>query len=67
LGLPSSPRRFSLAADQAAGLSLGHGLRTCLLATRLARRAGLAAADVTHARAPAVWGVHPMPAGARTA
>jgi hypothetical protein len=33
----------SLAADQAAGLSLEHGLRCRLLATRLARRAGRAA------------------------
>ncbi|HXP19046.1 MAG TPA: HD domain-containing phosphohydrolase [Streptosporangiaceae bacterium] len=32
---------LSLAADMAAGLSLDHGLRCCLLATRLAARAGL--------------------------
>jgi HD-GYP domain-containing protein (c-di-GMP phosphodiesterase class II) len=37
---------LSLAADQAAGLSLEHGLRCCLLATRLARRAGLAAGEL---------------------
>src|SRR5579859_1381894 len=39
---------LSLAADQAAGLSLEHGLRTCLLATRLAQRAGLATEDLRH-------------------
>jgi HD-GYP domain-containing protein (c-di-GMP phosphodiesterase class II) len=32
---------LSLAADQASGVTLEHGLRTCLLATRLAERAGL--------------------------
>ena len=37
---------LSLAADQAAGLSLEHGLRTCLLATRLARRAGADAGEL---------------------
>jgi HD-GYP domain-containing protein (c-di-GMP phosphodiesterase class II) len=37
---------LSLAADQAAGLSLEHGLRCSLLATRLARRAGLAAGEL---------------------
>ena len=37
---------LSLAADQAAGLSLEHGLRSCLLAVRLARRAGLAAGEL---------------------
>ena len=37
---------LSLAADQAAGLSLEHGLRTCLLATRLARRAGAGAGEL---------------------
>src|SRR5437868_5433021 len=31
----------SLAADLASGVTLEHGLRTCLLATRLAERAGL--------------------------
>ena len=31
----------SLAADLASGVTLEHGLRTCLLATRLAGRAGL--------------------------
>ena len=36
---------LSLAADQAAGVTLEHGLRTCLLATRLAGRAGLGPAD----------------------
>ena len=35
----------SLAADQASGVTLEHGLRTCLLATRLAGRAGLGPAD----------------------
>jgi HD-GYP domain-containing protein (c-di-GMP phosphodiesterase class II)/DNA-binding CsgD family transcriptional regulator len=39
---------LSLAADQAAGLSLEHGLRTCLLAIRLAGRAGLATGDLRH-------------------
>ena len=34
----------SLAADLASGVTLEHGLRTCLLATRLAERAGLDAA-----------------------
>jgi hypothetical protein len=34
---------LSLSADQAAGLSLEHGLRCCLLATR---RAGLAADEL---------------------
>jgi hypothetical protein len=43
VGLAEFTAALSLAADQAAGLSLEHGLRTCLLATRLARRAGLAA------------------------
>ena len=37
---------LSLAADQAAGLSLEHRLRCCLLATRLARRAGVAAGEL---------------------
>jgi len=36
---------LSLAADQASGVTLEHGLRTCLLATRLAGRAGLGPAD----------------------
>jgi HD-GYP domain-containing protein (c-di-GMP phosphodiesterase class II)/DNA-binding CsgD family transcriptional regulator len=36
---------LSLAADQASGVTLEHGLRTCLLATRLAVRAGLGPAD----------------------
>lgn len=48
VGLAEFTAALSLAADQAAGLSLGHGLRTCLLATRLARRAGLAADDLRH-------------------
>jgi hypothetical protein len=42
IGLAEFTAALSLAADQAAGPSLEHGLRTCLLATRLARRAGLA-------------------------
>ena len=46
VGLAEFTAALSLAADQAAGLSLEHGLRTCLLATRLARRAGLAADDL---------------------
>jgi HD-GYP domain-containing protein (c-di-GMP phosphodiesterase class II) len=37
---------LSLAADMAAGLSLEHGLRSCLLATRLAARAGLGPGEV---------------------
>ena len=48
VGLAEFTAALSLAADQAAGLSVGHGLRTCLLATRLARRAGLPIADVRH-------------------
>jgi HD-GYP domain-containing protein (c-di-GMP phosphodiesterase class II)/DNA-binding CsgD family transcriptional regulator len=36
---------LSLAADLASGVTLEHGLRTCLLATRLAVRAGLGPAD----------------------
>jgi len=36
---------LSLAADQASGVTLEHGLRTCLLATRLAGRAGLGPAE----------------------
>jgi HD-GYP domain-containing protein (c-di-GMP phosphodiesterase class II)/DNA-binding CsgD family transcriptional regulator len=48
VGLAEFTAALALAADQAAGLSLGHGLRTCLLATRLARRAGLAADDLRH-------------------
>ena len=48
MGLAEFTAVLSLAADQAAGLSVGHGLRTCLLATRLARRAGLPIADVRH-------------------
>jgi HD-GYP domain-containing protein (c-di-GMP phosphodiesterase class II)/DNA-binding CsgD family transcriptional regulator len=46
VGLAEFTAALSLAADQAAGLSPGHGLRTCLLATRLARRAGLAINDL---------------------
>jgi HD-GYP domain-containing protein (c-di-GMP phosphodiesterase class II) len=46
LGLAEFTAVLSLAADQAAGLSLEHGLRTCLLATRLGQRAGLAADDL---------------------
>jgi hypothetical protein len=42
VGLAEFTAALSLAADQAAGLSLEHGLRTCLLATRLGRRGGLA-------------------------
>jgi HD domain len=37
---------LSLAADMAAGLSLEHGLRSCLLATSLAARAGLGPGEV---------------------
>ena len=37
---------LSLAADMAAGLSLEHGLRSCLLAIRLAERAGLAPGEI---------------------
>ena len=37
---------LSLAADMAAGLSLEHGLRSCLLATRLAARADLAPGEL---------------------
>jgi HD-GYP domain-containing protein (c-di-GMP phosphodiesterase class II)/DNA-binding CsgD family transcriptional regulator len=48
VGLAEFTAALSLAADQAAGLSLEHGLRTCLLATRLARRAGLASDDLRH-------------------
>jgi HD-GYP domain-containing protein (c-di-GMP phosphodiesterase class II)/DNA-binding CsgD family transcriptional regulator len=48
VGLAEFTAALSLAADQAAGLSLEHGLRTCLLATRLARRAGLAGDDLRH-------------------
>jgi len=36
---------LSLAADLASGVTLEHGLRTCLLAARLAGRAGLGQAD----------------------
>jgi hypothetical protein len=46
VGLAEFTAALSLAADQAAGLSAGHGLRTCLLAVRLARRAGLSVDDV---------------------
>jgi HD-GYP domain-containing protein (c-di-GMP phosphodiesterase class II)/DNA-binding CsgD family transcriptional regulator len=46
VGLAEFTAVLSLAADQAAGLSLEHGLRTCLLATRLAGRAGLAAGEL---------------------
>lgn len=46
VGLAEFTAVLSLAADQAAGLSLEHGLRTCLLAVRLARRAGLAIGDL---------------------
>ena len=46
VGLAEFTAALSLAADQAAGLSLEHGLRTCLLATRLARRAGLSDDDL---------------------
>jgi HD-GYP domain-containing protein (c-di-GMP phosphodiesterase class II)/DNA-binding CsgD family transcriptional regulator len=48
VGLAEFTAVLSLAADQAAGLSLEHGLRVCLLATRLARRAGLAGDDLRH-------------------
>lgn len=36
---------LSLAADLAIGQPIGHGLRSCLLATRVAERLGLAAAE----------------------
>jgi HD-GYP domain-containing protein (c-di-GMP phosphodiesterase class II)/DNA-binding CsgD family transcriptional regulator len=48
VGLAEFIAALSLAADQAAGLSLEHGLRTCLLAIRLAGRAGLAGGDLRH-------------------
>jgi HD-GYP domain-containing protein (c-di-GMP phosphodiesterase class II)/DNA-binding CsgD family transcriptional regulator len=48
IGLAEFTAALSLPADQAAGLPLEHGLRTCVLAIRLAQRAGLAADDLRH-------------------